>query len=172
MISRQICLLGAFAVGKTSLVRRYVHEVFDDRYTTTLGVKIDTKTVALAPDPVKLIIWDMEGADPADKESGLVTSRMKAYLRGVDGALLVADGTRLATVEIARRIHGWFMEAHPGIPVALLLNKSDLAGQWQVDDSVLQGWPGALQSFTTSALSGDNVERTFHYLAKALSDGI
>ena len=58
MISRKICLLGAFAVGKTSLVRRYVHEVFDERYTTTLGVRIDTKTVDLVSGSVKLIIWD------------------------------------------------------------------------------------------------------------------
>lgn len=171
MISRKICLLGAFAVGKTSLVRRYVHEVFDERYTTTLGVKIDTKTVGLVPEPVKLIIWDMEGADPADKEAELISSRMQAYLRGVDGALLVADGTRLPTVDIARRIHRWFGAAHPGIPVALLLNKADLAEQWKVTDDTLLNWAGPLQSFTASALSGDNVDRTFHYLAEALSKG-
>ena len=172
MISRKICLLGAFAVGKTSLVRRYVHEVFDERYTTTLGVRIDTKTVDLVSGSVKLIIWDMEGADPADKNAEPVSSRMKAYLQGVDGVLLVADGTRPATVEVVSRIHQWFADGYPGIPVALLLNKSDLVERWQVSESIMEDWAGSLQCFTTSALSGTNVERTFHHLAEALSNGL
>ena len=63
MITRKVCLLGAFAVGKTSLMRRFVHGVFDERYLTTLGVKIDTKTVELDGKAVKLVIWDIEGAE-------------------------------------------------------------------------------------------------------------
>ncbi len=169
MITRKVCLLGAFAVGKTSLVRRFVHDVFDDRYMTTLGVKIDTKAVELDQVTVKLIIWDMEGADPADKDSKLVNSRMRAYLKGVDGVLLVADGTRLATVDIARRIYEWFITEHTDVPVAMLLNKSDLADQWQVSDQELEDFRESLHCFTTSALSGENVERTFRYLAEALS---
>jgi len=172
LISRKICLLGAFAVGKTSLVRRFVHEVFDERYATTLGVKIDTKIVDLDSGSVKLIIWDMEGADPADKDAELVSSRMQAYLQGVDGVLLVADGTRLSTVEIVNRIHEWFGSGYPDIPVALLLNKSDLVEQWHASESIMEDWAGSLQCFTTSALSGKNVERTFHYLAEALSEGL
>ena len=82
MISRKVCLLGAFAVGKTSLVRRFVHEVFDERYQTTLGVRIDTKVVPIQGGDVKFIIWDLEGADPADGGAELVNSRMLAYLQG------------------------------------------------------------------------------------------
>ena len=172
MINRKISLLGGFAVGKTSLMRRFVHGVFDERYITTLGVKIDTKTVDLENGTVKLIIWDIEGADPADEEILLVNSRMRAYLQGTDGALLVADGTRPSTIEIARQVHEWFTVEYPGVPVALLLNKSDLVDQWQVEDGCLEGFEGILQCFTTSALSGENVERTFFHLAKALNKDI
>ena len=169
MISRKICVLGAFAVGKTSLTRRFVHGVFDERYLTTLGVKIDTKTVKLDTATVKLVIWDIEGADPADHEVQLVNSRMKAYLQGTDGILLVADGTRPSTVDVARDIHQWLLAEYPDVPVTLLVNKSDLADLWQVDHHALDGFDGLLQKFTTSALSGENVELIFFSLAEALA---
>lgn len=169
MISRKICLLGAFAVGKTSLTRRFVHGVFDERYLTTLGVKIDTKTVELDNATAKLVIWDIEGADPADHEVQLVNSRMSAYLQGTDGVLLVADGTRPSTVDVARDIYQWLLAEYPAVPVTLLVNKSDLVDQWQVDQHTLDGFEGLLQNLTTSALSGENVERTFYSLAKVLT---
>ena len=164
-------MLGAFAAGKTSLMRRFVHGVFDERYITTLGVKIDTRMVEVDTEAVKLIIWDIEGADPADEEIQLANSRIKSYLQGTDGVLLVADGTRPSTIEVARSIHEWFAGEYPGVPVALLLNKSDLTEQWRVDKNCLEGFDGLSQCFTTSALSGENVERTFIYLAEALING-
>ena len=169
MISRKLCLLGAFAVGKTSLLRRFVQGVFDERYLTTLGVKIDTRVVELDTAAVKLVIWDIEGADPADGESQLISSRMKTYLKGTDGVLLVADGTRPATIETAHRIYEWLNGEYPGMAAALLLNKSDLTDQWQADSHHLEGFGELLQMFTTSALSGENVERTFMYLAETLT---
>ena len=171
MITRKVCLLGAFAVGKTSLMRRFVHGVFDERYLTTLGVKIDTKTVELDGKAVKLVIWDIEGADPADREPDSISSRMKTYLQGADGILLVADGTRPGTLEVARQIGGAFATEYGDIPIVLLLNKSDLAEQWQVDEEQLKDIDGLTQCFTTSALSGENVARTFMYLAQKIMKG-
>lgn len=168
MINRKVCLLGAFAVGKTSLLRRFVHGVFDERYLTTLGVKIDTKTVKIDEEEVKLIIWDIEGADPADHETLLINSRMRAYLQGTDGVLLVADGTRSSTIEVARQVYQECATEYPGVPVTLLLNKADLTDQWQAGQGCPEGFEGLTQCFTTSALSGDNVERTFFFLAEAL----
>lgn len=170
MITRKICLLGAFAVGKTSLVRRFIEGVFDERYITTLGVKIDTKVVATTTGEVKLIVWDIEGADPADPSSGLVSKRMETYLQGAQGILLVADGTRPGTLEVARDLHQWFTQRHPGAPVVLLLNKSDLTEQWQVTEEALTSLESGLERFTTSALTGDNVERAFGMLAASLSE--
>ena len=170
MINRKICLLGAFSVGKSSLLRRFVHEVFDDRYTTTLGVKIETKMVELEGGPTKLVIWDMEGADPGNSETELVTPRMKAYLQGVHGVLIVADGTRPVTVQTAEKLANWLENEYPGASVALLLNKADLVDQWQVSSQQMEQLSTSLHCFTSSALSGDNVESTFTYLAKVLSE--
>lgn len=168
MITRKVCLLGAFAVGKTSLVRRFVEGVFDERYISTLGVKIDTKTVETEAGAVKLIVWDMEGADPTDPSAALVNDRMGAYLQGADGVLLVFDGTRPATAETAAQLTEWLHDAHPGIPVVVLANKFDLCEQWQIDDRALNDWPQPVQTFTTSALSGANVETAFSHLARHL----
>ena len=170
MISRKVCLLGAFSVGKSSLVRRFVHEVFDDRYVTTLGVKIETKVLDLEKEPVKLIVWDMEGADPAENNSELVTPRMKAYLQGVHGVLLIADGTRPVTIETAIQLIEWIQAEYPDASAALLLNKADLTNEWQVSDEKFEELSKSLHCFTTSALSGENVESTFEYLARILSE--
>lgn len=169
MISRKICLLGAFSVGKSSLMRRFVHEVFDDRYVTTLGVKIETKVVSTGDSEVKMIVWDMEGADPGEQEGELVTSRMRAYLQGVHGVLLIADGTRSLTVEVAGQLRDWMRSEYPDVPLTLLLNKCDLVDEWQVSDEKMTELSESLHCFTTSALSGENVESTFEYLAQVLS---
>lgn len=61
VLQKKICMLGGFSVGKTSLVRRYVHSVFSDAYLTTVGVKIDKKIVTLPDRTVNLILWDLAG---------------------------------------------------------------------------------------------------------------
>ena len=94
MLQRKVCLLGAFAVGKTSLVARFVHSLFSERYHTTIGVKIDRKTVRVNGRDVNLMIWDLAGEDE------FMSLRM-SYLRGTDGCLLVIDGTRKDTLATA-----------------------------------------------------------------------
>ena len=93
-LQKKLCMLGGFGVGKTSLVKRFVHSVFSDTYLTTVGVKIDKKTVELAGKTVNLILWDLAGEDD-------LSSLRTTYIRGAAGYLLVADGTRPATLEVA-----------------------------------------------------------------------
>src|SRR6202007_355940 len=93
-LQKKLCMLGRFSVGKTSLVKRFVSSVFSDAYLTTVGVKIDKKTVDLGERAVNLILWDVAGEDDVS------TVRM-SYLRGSAGYVLVADGTRLSTLEVA-----------------------------------------------------------------------
>jgi small GTP-binding protein len=91
---RKICLLGPSAVGKTSIVERFVYSRFDDKYLTTLGVKVSQK---LMP-PLRragsgrymqftFLIWDIAGMEAFD-------ATVKSYYRGAAGALAVADLTR------------------------------------------------------------------------------
>ena len=98
MIQKKICLLGGFGVGKTSLVSRFVHSIFSDKYLTTLGVKIEKKAVTVEEKSVELIIWDLHGDDEFQKVN-------MSYLRGASGYLLVADGTRRHSIDTALMLH-------------------------------------------------------------------
>src|SRR5215211_7084781 len=93
VVQKKICMLGGFSVGKTSLVKRFVESVFSETYLTTVGVKIDKKTVDLGERAVNLILWDVAGEDD------ISAVRMSYYyLRGCAGYVLVADGTRPSTL--------------------------------------------------------------------------
>ncbi|MDJ0656063.1 MAG: Rab family GTPase [Xanthomonadales bacterium] len=163
MRSVKVCLLGDFAVGKTSLARRFVDESFSDRYLTTVGVKIDTKIVETPTHgPVKLVVWDIAGADNLD---ALSTS----YVRGMAGYLLVADRSRASTLTSANKIQASVAANSPSVPFCFLVNKNDLHDQLEITDDALaeiqnRGW----ETLLTSAKTGDNVERAFQQLAERI----
>lgn len=164
MVKRKICMLGAFSVGKTSLVSRFVHSMFSDKYHTTVGVKIDKKQVSLKGEDVTFLIWDIYGEDDIQEV------RM-SYVRGAAGYLLVADGTRADTLDVARRMRKRVETTIGPVPFVLLLNKSDLVDAWAIDDTVLDalrsdGWT----VIRTSAKSGEGVEESFRALAAELVD--
>jgi small GTP-binding protein len=158
VIQKKICLLGAFGVGKTSLVSQFVHSMFSDKYLTTLGVKIEKKSVDLDSQQVDLILWDMHGEDDFQNVN-------VSYLRGAAGYLLVVDGTRRATVQTAISLHEVAERAVGPVPFRLLLNKGDLVNDWEVDENILTslGWP----ILRTSAKTGAGVEQAFEDLARA-----
>lgn len=158
-LQKKMCMLGGFSVGKTSLVKRFVHSVFSDAYLTTVGVKIDKKTVDLKDRTVHLILWDLAGEDD-------LASLRTTYLRGASGYLLVADGTRRSTLDVALSLNQRVEKEFGPLPFALLLNKSDLNDQWAISDVDLanldqKGW----WVRSTSALTGDGVEDAFKDIA-------
>lgn len=160
MIQKKICLLGAFAVGKTSLVARFVKSIYSDEYLTTVGVKVDKKTVTLGDQEVNLIVWDLAGEDEFQKV------RMD-YLRGAAGYLLVADGTRQATLEIARMLRQRVADQIGEIPFVLVVNKSDLTAEWEFDDQTLAEFQSAgWHVIKASAKTGEGVEEAFRILAE------
>jgi len=162
MIQKKICLLGAFAVGKTSLVARFVKSVYSDQYLTTVGVKVDKKSVAIDNQEVTLIVWDLAGEDEFQKVQ-------MAYLRGASGYLLVADGTRGNTLETARMLETRTTETVGRIPFILLINKVDLSDEWEIDDRAIEeiidrGWV----VIKTSAKTGEGVEEAFTQLTRSM----
>lgn len=162
MLQKKICLLGSFAVGKTSLARRFVHSAFSDQYHTTIGVKIDRKEVEVDGQPVKLLIWDIHGDDEFQKVRA-------SYLRGMSGYFLVADGTRPETMETIAMLNELANETVGEIPFILLINKADLADEWRIPEEDLaalaaKGWT----IHRTSAKSGDHVEESFHQLTERI----
>jgi len=119
-------MLGTFAVGKTSLVRRFVESNYSDKYHTTVGVKVDKKIVPVGAEEATLLLWDIEGSE---SEHDL----RKSYLRGASGYLLVADGTRLDTLYKALALQSRAEETIGRVPCLLLANKTDLADMWEID---------------------------------------
>ena len=156
---KKICMIGGFSVGKTSLVKRYVHSVFSEAYLTTVGVKIDKKTVDLADRTVNLILWDLAGEDD-------INSFRMTNMRGAAGYVLVADGTRPSTIDVALSLRQR-VEAEIGpLPFVLLLNKSDLKEEWAISDADLAGLRGnGWWVEPSSARTGEGVEDAFKELA-------
>jgi small GTP-binding protein len=158
-IQKKICMLGAFSVGKTSLVRRYVSSIFSDAYLTTVGVKIDKRLVDLDGREIAMILWDIAGEDDVS------TVRM-SYLRGSAGYVLVVDGTRAVTLDVAKSLQSRVQAEIGPVPFTMLVNKSDLADQWTVPDAELDALRAAGWSVRrTSARSGEGVEDAFRELA-------
>ena len=157
MIQKKICMLGGFGVGKTSLVSRFVHSIFSEKYLTTLGVKIDKKSVEVGSEHVDLILWDIHGEDDLQKIN-------MSYVRGAAGYLLVIDGTRRATLETALQVHESAQRLIGPVPVVIALNKADLAGRWEIDEGRLA--PLGYPIVKTSAKTGAEVEATFLRLAR------
>lgn len=157
MIQKKVCMLGAFGVGKTSLVRRFVESIFDERYHTTVGVKIDKKIVQVGVQQVVLMLWDLAGEDDVEQV------RM-SHLRRSDGWIFVIDGCRRSTLDRSLALQQRVIEAFGPLPFVIAVNKSDLHDEWQMETSELGGETSHV--FVTSAKTGAGVERMFERLAE------
>jgi small GTP-binding protein len=168
-ISKKICLLGDFAVGKTSLIRQFVDRQFSDQYLSTVGVKISRKMISLGgeknpqkPTGLQLLIWDIEG-------STQFKSIALNYLQGARGAVIVADVSRLETLEQLPHHMQNYVSINPQGRVIIALNKSDLVDEATLKKltekfSVLQ-CDQLVAIYTTSAKTGHNVDLLFQELA-------
>jgi small GTP-binding protein len=162
MIQKKICMLGSFAVGKTSLVRRYVQSIYSDVYQTTVGVKVDKKVLQLDSTELTLVLWDLYGEDEFQKMRW-------SYLRGSSGYLLVADGTRRATLEKALSLEQKVREEVGAIPFVFIINKADLIQEWELDPTLEAQFTARNWSILrTSAKTGENVEEAFLQLARKM----
>ena len=161
MIQKKICMVGVYGTGKTSLVQRYVHSLFSAKYHSTVGVKIDRKTVEVGSETVNLLLWDVEGrTDDQDIPA--------SYLRGAHAMFFVADGTRRETVDQLFDLRDYARGAAGDVPSIVALNKMDLQEQWIVgapETSKLIS--GGFHVLKTSAKTGEGVEDSFKWLAKA-----
>lgn len=167
-ISKKMCLIGDFGVGKTSLIRRFVDRQFSDRYLSTVGVKISKKNVELENVKqqeklgVQLLIWDLEGHT---KFKGIAPS----YLQGASGAVVVADVTRQETIERIPEHINLFFSVNPKAVVILALNKSDLVDEEKME-KIENMIPNSerervLSIYQTSAKTGTQVDDIFQNLS-------
>ena len=162
MIQKKICMIGASAVGKTSLVARYIRNDFSEKYHSSMGVKVDKKPLKVGDQEVELMLWDIYGDDEFQK---LRTS----YLRGSAGYLLVVDGTRRSTLDKAMELKGTMEQAVGVVPFVLVLNKADLTEAWDLPADLetrmqAEGW----LVLRSSAKTGAGVEDAFAGLASRM----
>ena len=165
MVQKKICMLGAFAVGKTSLVTRFVDSSFSEKYHTTMGVRIEKKALQLGGKEWHLIIWDLAGEDE-------FLQIRSSYLRGSSGYLLVVDGTRRATLDAAVKMQQRVRDTIGDVPFVFMLNKSDLADEWEIAERTIEalskrGWTW----LKASAKTGAGVEEAFLTLVGKMMEG-
>lgn len=166
VVKLKICLAGDAGVGKTSLIRRFVLDQYDDKYIQTLGAKVSKKNLDLfsrrSSSPVRaaLMIWDTMG------QKTYRELFREAYFRDADGVLLVCD---LAHRETLLNVGPW-MEAVRSvagvIPFCLLANKADLIQQAAItlQDMELFHQKSGYPFLLTSAKTGENVTLAFESL--------
>jgi small GTP-binding protein len=152
-------MVGQFGVGKTSLVRRFVDSIFDERYFSTVGVKIDRKDLTIESASVTLMLWDLAGEDD-------LAQLKVSHLRGASGYILVADGCRASSLAKAIELQNRIIDQLGSLPFVFALNKTDLRDKWEIKTTAVveHGWP----TFETSAKDGSGVEEMFLALARKL----
>lgn len=154
--SKKIALVGHFGVGKTSLVKRFVQEMFSEGYHTTIGVKVDKKVVKVNDSEVSLLIWDIAG------ESSLDTIP-DSFLMGSHGAILVFDYTREATYDNLTEQLSILRKKLSDVPIMIVGNKNDLVNENDIENIKSEiSLEGIL---STSAKTGEGVDDLFKDLA-------
>ncbi|MBD2012633.1 GTP-binding protein [Microcoleus sp. FACHB-53] len=167
-ISKKICMLGDFSVGKTSLIRRFVDRQFSDQYLSTVGVKISRKTVECQlfeqkkQVNIQLLIWDLEG-----------NTKFKAvtptYLQGASSAVVVADINRQVTIDHISDHIQCFLSVNPKGFVIVALNKSDLIDEETrkkyLESIAMKAPDKIIATYSTSAKTGLCVDEIFQKLA-------
>lgn len=164
VISKKICLIGDFNVGKTSLIRRFVENKFSDKYLTTIGVKISRKSVIIesSSQQINLLVWDIEGYT---KQKAIPTS----YLQGAHGAIVVGDVTRMETLKHISNHIKQFSQINPQCRTIVALNKSDLISSEKLEQLVrlheYSDRERVIGTYITSAKTGNYVNTIFEQLA-------
>lgn len=162
MIKKKIVMLGAFAVGKTSLIQQFVNSIFSEKYQTTIGVKIDQKTVVVGNTDVNLLLWDIHGEDEYQKVN-------PNYIMGTSGCFIVIDGTRLATLTIGNELIETVKKIAPDSVIIVLINKSDLKNEWDISDVDIDNLRSkGYEVIETSAKTSEAVELAFIRISRLM----
>lgn len=164
----KVLLLGDGAVGKTSLIRRYVDDKFDSSYSTTMGMEPYYKEEHLPKVDVGLSVWDVAGQKRFE-------NMRKMFYKGTMGIILVADVTRKETLD---NLLTWRDEVkgqvNLDLPIVIVSNKTDLESQREFSKEEGKTFSEQMGNcngyYETSALTGDQVHAMFKFLAEQIVD--
>jgi len=172
VIKKKICLIGSFAVGKTSLIEQFVYNRFDETYLTTIGVKISQKILPPVEDHQcgrtiqhTFLIWDIAGIEKFDHMA-------LNYFRGASGALAVADLTRRETIEELHKYCESFLTVNSTADLVIIGNKIDI---FHEDQHIISDLRKVAEHYSTdflltSAKSGEYVDHAFLMLSKKIGN--
>lgn len=159
MISKKIILTGSFGVGKTSIFNQFIHQQFSDKYLTTIGVKVNKKTLTIDGKDLSLLLWDIAGEVAQDKVPA-------SYFLGAGGIIYVMDLSRPMTFVNMKSDLLFLQKLLPDTTIIIVGNKKDLVSAADLDEMAHNldvKW-----DFTTSAKTGENIEALFLELGKRL----
>ena len=166
--SKKIITLGESGVGKTSIIRRYIHNIFDENNLSTIGLNFSFKEVKLKDgNTINLKLIDTAGQE---KYRALA----KSYFKNVDAALFVFA---MNSQESFDNIKNWiklFDDYHngkTGIPKYLIGNKSDQ--ERVVQDDLIEQLKNEYKDykyFETSAKNNDGIEKLFQEIGEDLHE--
>lgn len=161
MLKTKVLLTGNFGVGKTSLFQRFILSKFDERYLTTIGVKVDKKQIQIERGIVEVFLWDVAGEVSQDKVP-------ISYFLGAHGIIYVFDLTRPLTYQNLERDIAYLRKLAPKATIKIVGNKRDLVSEEQLQQifSVLD----LPANIVTSAKTGENVDTLFYDLATEMFD--
>ncbi len=170
-VIKKVCLLGDSSVGKTSLIRKYVYDTFDDKYIATIGTKTVKKELEVdyfgKPLNLTLMIWDILGQKEYRKMQAM-------SFQGTSAALMVSDLTRPETLDSLKDY--WIpalSKVAGNVPMVFLGNKCDLVDEAKYDALDMEELTKEHGSkhLLTSAKTGENVEKAFIELGGAIITG-
>ena len=159
MISKKIILTGSFGVGKTSLFNRFIYQQFSDKYLTTIGVKVNNKTIKIDDETISMMVWDVAGEVSQDKVPA-------SYFLGASGIIYVMDLSRPLTFVNLESDIQFLKDLLPNGTVIIVANKKDLVTEEQLE-TIRQELARPFD-YSTSAKTGENVEELFIEMGKRL----
>ena len=167
IIKKKICLLGLYSVGKTSMIRQFVYNKFEDKYLSTIGVHISKKKLNIDnmedKQSIEFFIWDIANIDKFDNV-------VNNYLRGAHGAIIVTDVTRPVTIENINEFADKFLEINPKAKIIFVGNKIDLVDELKFDKEkyIFSVCDSRYKLLFTSAKTGENIEEVFIKLGEQI----
>ena len=159
----KLIINGDFKVGKTSLIKRFVENTFNETYISTIGVEISKKSVVMDEDTsINFVLWDIGG------QVGSMAPYRRRFYEGASAAFIVIDRTRLNNLESVKK---WYKEIKTSVarnlPIVIVGNKSDLQEEIVISEEEIKVVAKQLgfHYILTSARTGENVNEAFLYIA-------
>lgn len=159
----KLILTGDYKVGKSSLIRRFIENNFQDSYISTIGVEISKKTIVLDEETeINFLVWDIAGQN---YQMGQFRNR---FYEGASAAFIVVDRTRENNLESVQK---WYNDikksVSANIPIVVVGNKSDLQENVVISEEEIKTVTKQLgfNYILTSAKTGENVDEAFLFMA-------